>query len=96
MQPKFKVEVMEMDHLPNRNSASNNKRKQTFTVRQQYSRDILTWQVGTNIVGDQSFYTRDFAIRCFEKLLSRGCVPEYIDGATDPRGGDYALLHSFR
>lgn len=58
----------------------------TFTVRQRTGPyDIIYWQIGENVCGDQSYYLREYAIRCFDKLLKRKLAPVFEDGASDPR-----------
>jgi len=56
----------------------------TFLVRQRMSYDRPTWQIGQDVIGDASFYTREFACRCFDKLIKRKLTPVYEDNATSP------------
>lgn len=60
----------------------------TFTVRQREDRGRIFWQIGENIIADASYYNGSFAKRCFDKFVSKGLAPEYIDGATEPKPED--------
>jgi hypothetical protein len=66
------------------------RKEKTFTIRQRPAEHDgrQLWQIGQDVCGDASYYSRQCARRWFQKFVNRGMRPVFENGAIEPPAVD--------